>query len=679
MYNLRLKEKILLFLLITIISSFFASLTNAFIRPPNPVMDYVPQNIGIYNTYYENFHEPDCRTCHESSLERHHGTEHALGGNCLFCHGIKLGIVPAERDCKVCHVDGGPLGDFGNPHHSSDLADSGQCNECHLHVVETNSVKPSEQKPTLVTPSPASCENCHWPSGSVPHEAAIYDGDTAKFHADWQSWIGTPKPTIYPDVIEDPQPIEANGPVASGILDARPYRPIEGTHHEIAGKVFPKCYNCHASSPASSPDWNPNNPYLIRFCENCHSIGKLHSIQEHVITNNIYTVNGLLNQTVTANEKCIACHGDYIQAIELPLIPTDIPVIDRLEPNFGPPGIIVNIIPASGQCWNEDPVNGLCSFGTKMKGDKVKIGQKHTDGKWYWEDAPIYSWSEHMIQIKVPSWIFQPGKTRIKIRKENVGTSAHKVFTVRENPTLCSLSPSVGNWNQLVNIGGAGFGVKREKVYKDGFGYSTYVELHIPTSKFRVTRYRKPDFWDPIKIPIRLRDLFDIDTGNPVPEQNLYTGCWNLVVITDYFKDDGDGKYNYGLAGLDTPTNPQNTGAGDELLFRAVSDPVCFTVTTDPYINSIVPNPAPYKNIAAIYGSNFGTTQGTSVVKIWNKRKTKFKIAKIKSWSNTKIKFVVPKFGTDPVKYPKKKWVQVEVLGTPESNDYKLTIIAPGT
>jgi hypothetical protein len=27
-------------------------------------------------------------------------------------------------------------------------------------------------------------------------------------------------------------------------------------------------------------------------------------------TNNIYTVNGVPNQTVTADEKCIACHGD---------------------------------------------------------------------------------------------------------------------------------------------------------------------------------------------------------------------------------------------------------------------------------------------------------------------------------------------------------------------------------
>ena len=92
-----------------------------------------------------------------------------------------------ERDCKVCHIDGGPIGDFGSPHHRSDLAGSGQCNLCHLQVVEVNTVEPPGYAPTSTTPTPYSCENCHWPSGRVPHQAATYDGDTLKFLADWQA------------------------------------------------------------------------------------------------------------------------------------------------------------------------------------------------------------------------------------------------------------------------------------------------------------------------------------------------------------------------------------------------------------------------------------------------------------------------------------------------------------
>jgi hypothetical protein len=171
--------------------------------------------------------------------------------------------------------------------------------------------------------------------------------------------------------------------------------------------------------------------------------------------------------------------------------------------------------------------------------------------------------------------------------------------------------------------------------------------------------------------------MINTNTGNLLTEQDLYSGCWNVTVITDYFKDDGDGKYNYGLAGLDTPANPQGSGSGDELLYKEISDPVCITVTKDPYINSISPDPAPSNTIAEIYGSNFGLTKGTSLVKVWNRKKTNFKVAKTKSWNNTKIKFVVPKFGTDPNNYPMEKWIQVEVPGKPISNYYFFTILAP--
>ena len=51
----------------------------------NPLMDYVPQNAGIYDTVYDEFLEPDCRGCHGASLaDRHHtlGPPH----ECSDCH-----------------------------------------------------------------------------------------------------------------------------------------------------------------------------------------------------------------------------------------------------------------------------------------------------------------------------------------------------------------------------------------------------------------------------------------------------------------------------------------------------------------------------------------------------------------------------------------------------------------
>lgn len=673
MHNPTLNRK-LIFLFIFLL--FFSGVTkaNAFLRPLNSVMDYVPQNLGIYDTYYENFKEPDCRVCHgASTAEQHHNTRHALRGDCQFCHKDALGLAPKpDMDCKLCHIDGGPIGDFGNLHHKTDLANSDQCNQCHLYIVETYTVEAPSHQPTASTPTPHHCGNCHWPSGNNPHQPPYLE--------DWQSWEGVPKPT-YTNGIGDPQPIEACGPVSSGSLNGKPYRPADGTHHKIAGKVSYKCYNCHAWSPSSSPDWNPNNPFLIRYCENCHSMDSLHSIPEHVSTNWIYRIDGVANRTLTAIDKCVACHGDYVQSEPTPQ-PVDVPVIDHLESNFGPPGINVDIIPAEGTCWNEDPLYGKCSFGLKMEGDAVKIGQMDVEGNWDWVDASVNTWTEQRIQIKIPTQVSQPGKARVKVNKKDIGESPFKVFNVRPSPVIYSLTPSVGSWDQVVDIGGEGFGIAKEKVYKSEYGYSTYVELSATSDQYRVVIYKDTDSattgkqWDQNTIKIKLKDLINTNTGNQLTEQDLYIGCLNVTVVTDYFKDDGDGKYNYGIAGLDTPTNPQGSGSGDELLHRSISDPVCFTVTKDTYINSISPDPVRYADKATILGSNFGPTRGTSVVKVWDMEMTNYKIASIRSWNNTKINFTVPIFGLNPNNYPLNKLVQVVVPGKPGSNYYPITIIA---
>jgi len=602
----RLRELVILFFT-TATSIVLVTTVSAYTRPSNPIMDYVPQNIGVYDTYYENFYESDCRGCHGASIEeRHHVTYYALQGNCAFCH---LGGVQPERDCKVCHIDGGPIGDFGSPHHRSNFAGVGQCNQCHTNVIETNSVDPPGFTPTNITPTPYSCENCHWPSGKVPHQAATYDGNTFKFLADWQSWTGYPTPTTWPDGLAHPQPIEANGIVLSGTSGMKPYPSSEGTHHNLSAKVNNRCYYCHASAPGSSPNWDPNNPYLIRFCENCHDVSSLHSIQAHVTDDNIYRVSGIDNQLVTTNTKCMACHRSYM--VDLPPRAVDIPQIDYISPNFGPPGIIVNIVSASGICFNDDPVNGLCSFGPKMNGDAVLMGQMDLKGNWYWVNVSIESWSEHLIQIKVPEQTFQPGKTVVRVKKELAGTSALKVFVVLHSPVISSLIPSYTHWGQDVLVGGDGLSVEEERIYynESRYGYSSYIELNSLDDTYRVTNYLWQVSWYPNKILVGLTDLFDINTGNPALEQDLYPGCWNIKVITDYFKDNPvngtPGKYNLDMGGFDP---------ADELIYRVISNSVCLIITKDPYINGVMPDKIPNGGYFEIDGVNFGSIQGQSYV-----------------------------------------------------------------
>ena len=152
-------------------------------------------------------------------------------------------------------------------------------NSYYISVKEPYSASSPISSASLVTPTPASCENCHF-------------------------WDDPVKPTIH-GIGE----MKTLGPYGSGMhpdklaLGFDPNNlPSRGTHHEIGVS----CWFCH-------PDELNTNPYdqrAIRVCENCHSVSTLHSIQEHMTTNDIYTVNGVPNQTVTAEEKCIACHGD---------------------------------------------------------------------------------------------------------------------------------------------------------------------------------------------------------------------------------------------------------------------------------------------------------------------------------------------------------------------------------
>jgi hypothetical protein len=373
-------------------------------RPPNPVMDYVPQNIGITDKPYRDFTEPECRECHGSiTAERHHLTEPAMMGKCLYSQGGCHAAIPPPplvRDCQMCHTSDPNVypefyavwGDLGNPHHKTDLADTGQCNQCHDPnlVVEAYSVPPPTYAPGLNTPTPASCENCHF-------------------------WDDSVNPTIH-----GIGHIETWGPTGSGMNPLKlalgfdpDHLPSMGTHEEINGMIYSQCALCHWSEPGNQWDTNPYNPLSIRFCENCHTIEQLHANPEHVNTNNIYTVNGVPNQEVTGSAKCMACHGGVEQT----------PVIEKIL-GIKEPGLIIRIIGTN--------------FGNTQGDSVVHIGPKTFNSS----SPRIKLWSDTKVKIRLPNyqceWFKDPHFRYIKTWVTVDGIDSNKKRLKVMKPSTCS-------------------------------------------------------------------------------------------------------------------------------------------------------------------------------------------------------------------------------------------------
>ena len=439
----------------------------AYKRPPNAVMNYVPQNVGIYDTYYGNFRETDCRVCHGNSnavANRHHYSAFAFAdcpdgcplsppGCATVCHDPGCFSDPYTiPDCKECHIDGAciqvdignGMGNLGVPHHRSDLADSELCTACHQPdlLVSTYSIRTPYFYPTTSThtPTPFHCENCHWPSGDAPHQPPPL--------ADWNSWTGLPKPTTWPDSLPHPAPLEASGSVVTGSVIAgdlppsanKPYRPMDmGTHHEIDGNAVRYCNFCHAND-YDNYSFDPYNPLLIRFCENCHSRDSLHSIQEHVTAG-----NGL-----TVQEKCIACHGGMPDP--LPPSGAKFPVITSISPLYGPQGTSCTI---TGKNFGQG--GGYILLTPRMG----ETGQTHM----------IFSgecnlWSDGIIVFTVPSGLSNRNYN-LKVETGN-GISNIRVFTLTgtqpciscpsQTPVIDSIEPPVGIANAIVIVRGQNFG-----------------------------------------------------------------------------------------------------------------------------------------------------------------------------------------------------------------------------
>jgi len=243
-----------------------------------PLMDYAPQEVGIYDTRYDelcpNDTEPDdpaydCRVCHGNSMaDRHHYTDIViLYRRCTDCHTIDSSEpngVTVTRNCVTpeCHQwpdDIGPLTHTGGDgttngwHHDSELSFSKDCTGCHdrkliAEIPTTGYESFATRQPSVVTPTPFSCDNCHW-SQDVVSAATGFDPDTSP-----EGDAG--HPSTYDHYNQWGQKV--------GYFE---YEKIifqnDYTHHLGGISNFgQECYLCHGGNPDTGVDWDPENPEL---------------------------------------------------------------------------------------------------------------------------------------------------------------------------------------------------------------------------------------------------------------------------------------------------------------------------------------------------------------------------------------------------------------------------------
>jgi hypothetical protein len=607
---------------------------------PAPLMDYVSQEKGIYDISSSNLVEQDCRGCHGNTADRHHNTPIVLRDYlCHTCHTISETGLTVERNCLAagCHdtnVNGG--------HHAVELTSSDACITCHnpnligelSPLVDFNTYPPQ----VGFLPTPFSCENCHWRQ-AITAKHYLNDGDSDPNnpgHPSTYNHYGLLGNFI--GFYEYPLPINDN-------MD---------THH-----IGFECATCHLGDPNNL---SCNDPILIRYCERCHSIASLHSIDAHMLSSDGWEAvadpdgEPSLYRTFTANEKCLACHGGAVQDYSGELL--EKPAIDMN---------LLGISPMS--CCNGTSV----TLSGKNFNDNHTINRavelKPTGSSEPWKSVPIYYWTDTLIEWYLPCPGFAPGDYDVTVKTE-AGRSNKRVLTAVNGCSFLDLGTSSGPYGTWIKVN-ANCLILGNAVFPNGYdGEGGVLTFTNASGTWIATKFKRCGYSTCVKV--RFQDFYqdrngnytqDIDEPFSSPDEFL-TGDYEVRNKVIYFGDeDGSGNFS----------------PGDTIFDTYESDPLTFTLNDSPIIYRLRPVECESGNIVKIVGNNFGDTQGNSIIHIDDKAFDSSN-RRIKLWSNTAIKIRIPNykcewFHADDYK-TLKVWVTVKGV---DSNKKRLKVLKPST
>jgi hypothetical protein len=648
---------------------------------PNPAMDYVPQETGIYDTGYWKLGELDCRECHGDTLaDRHHMSEMVLVyGLCTPCHELdpgEPGGVVVTRDCTTsgCHHWNDVLTQPNGWHHDTDLSGSDNCTTCHdpaLIGEITNFRDMTMYPPTQVTPMPFSCENCHWKQAVVSLGWQPGDADPSPANA------GHPSDYNHYD-------IWGNGPDywEYGKKILHNYE----THHMGAkGNVQAPCWKCHGIDP-NEENYDETDPNLIRYCEICHDMYSLHTIPGHISDTmgweavglhtsspsdsepTVYReftvwdegVDGPPSAPTETDEICLACHGDNLTEPAPTPDPCVHPSMTSVEPKYFTCNVTVTI---RGTNFGEET----------YPNSKVELEPTLSPGTWY--EMTIVSWTDTQVEFFVPCHVLSSGV--YKVRLTNGCDLKHKWCKVTYGGwiSVASLDDYAGacGYNRWITVNGGNFGTAQTETWTDsvsGLDYGVHRTIELVSSQYPYTgplvaqNYQN---WSNTSIQFGMYgttgtsffvdDYMDgvwFDDGEPrrnhikdasecelMKCNGLTLGPYNVYAVATYFAD------------LDTSGT---LNAGDIITQVVTSDPAgssppeIYELTNVPYINALNPKGSIQPGATArlrLYGWGFGPTQGDGEVRIgrlahYNAFPTlKGKSMAVKGWSNTRIKIKV--------------------------------------
>lgn len=642
-----------------------------------PLMDYVPQEHGIYDTMYWELEEYDCRDCHGNNLaDRHHATDTVVvDGLCTYCHEVIFDppYVIAIRDCLTsgCHSWPDDVEDNGW-HHYTDLSASGNCITCHdPNLIEE--ITPfrdfTRYPPSIITPTPYSCDNCHWPqdhSSEAPGHPSTFDhGDPPEFY-----WYSTPT-----------------------------YRNFDTHHMQFKGRVVVECYECHSLDP-NDTDWNPYNPELIRYCERCHSAQSLHGIRPHVQDTNGWEAVGFhvpgdpgeiscedydptVYREFAVNEMCFGCHGDNVERLPEPgECDGNKPVIDTSVDGIQPKvGVCRAIVTLRGDHFGEEHDYGRTA----------QMREKGGDGPWV--DVPIFSWTETRIEFQIPCWTFEPNKNyKVRVKTE-CGPSNKVGFTLKDwvhVDHICTGPPTpciqAGPCGISITIVGDNFGNQQSEMFGDGYhGVHRVVDIVSAGTTLTAKKYLG---WSETSIEVKLWKFFEDgidpsrgdrnfaqdDGTQDCPDEptlgcdHIFPGTISIYVTAVYYGDED---------------SSGDLSCGDTIFQVVTSEPTYFNITEDPYINRNNPTAIERNKRLKIYGVNFGGLGPNCEVHLGKESQydsdplTQGMIMEgddIKLWSNTliKVKLKAKEKWEGTTKYV---WVVTDALDV--SNKSELEILEP--